>query len=111
MSKVTIIARNLRQRHTEAERLLWSRLRGRRLVGLKFRRQHPIAGFVADFACVDHGLVVEVDGGQHDPDVDATRTLALATAGFRVLRVWNNDVLDNLDGVMRTIAAACGSEV
>jgi very-short-patch-repair endonuclease len=101
-------ARNLRRNQTEAERLLWSRLRNRRLAGYKFRRQHPVAGFVADFACPDAGLVVEVDGGQHltEAEADAARSQSLAEAGFRVIRFWNNQVLTETEAVLAEILRA-----
>ncbi|NHK97100.1 endonuclease domain-containing protein [Rubrivivax benzoatilyticus] len=100
-------ARALRQNSTEAERLMWSRLRDRRLAGHKFRRQHPQGPFFADFACLDAMLVVEVDGGQHyEPDAvaaDARRTAALQRAGFEVLRFDNRQVLAETDAVLAVI--------
>ena len=106
-STPTARARGLRQRQTDAERLLWSRLRGRALEGFKVRRQHPVGPFVADFACLEARLVIEVDGGQHAERAtsDAQRTAYLQAEGFRVLRFWNADVLGNLDGVLEVIAA------
>jgi crossover junction endodeoxyribonuclease RuvC len=73
---------------------------------VKFRRQEPILGFTADFVCHENRLIVELDGGQHAPEADARRTTLLNQAGFRVLRFWNNDVVDNLDGVVEQIRAA-----
>jgi very-short-patch-repair endonuclease len=99
-------ARILRLAMTEAEDRLWPRLRDRALAGWKFRRQVPVAGYVADFACWDAQLVVELDGGQHTTEADAARTAAITAAGWRVLRFWNNDVLANTDGVLETILAA-----
>jgi crossover junction endodeoxyribonuclease RuvC len=101
----TARARRLRKNSTDAETLLWLRLRDRRLDELKFRRQEPILGFTADFVCHERKLVIEIDGGQHDKqrDQDARRTRLLEQAGFRVLRFWNNDVLENIDGVLETI--------
>jgi very-short-patch-repair endonuclease len=101
-------ARSLRQNPTEAERRLWSRLRNRQVAGCKFRRQHPTAGFFVDFACLERGLVVEVDGGQHldDARADALRTERIESAGFRVLRFWNNQVLGELDSVIGEIERA-----
>lgn len=100
-------ARELRQSQTDAEALLWSRLRDRRLLGLKFRRQRPILGYFADFACLEIGLVIELDGGQHASDEaaasDSGRTAALSSAGFQVLRFWNHDVLRNTEAVMQQI--------
>ena len=104
-------ARRLRRALTDAERLLWSRLRGRALRGWKLRRQHPVGAYVADFACLEARLVVELDGGQHGSEVayDEARTRKLAKAGFRVPRFWNNDVLANIEGVLQTIAGALPS--
>ena len=89
------IARNLRGKQTDAERLLWRHIRGRQLDGHKFRRQHPVSGFVADFACPEAGLVIELDGGQHAANgrMDRQREQALECEGYRVLRFWNNQVL------------------
>jgi very-short-patch-repair endonuclease len=93
---------------TDAERRLWSRLRRRQIHGRRFRRQHPIGPFIADFACPEEKLVVELDGGQHveRKDHDAARTRWLADRGYRVLRFWNNDVLTQTDAVVQVIAAA-----
>jgi primosomal protein N' (replication factor Y) len=75
------------------------------LAGYKFRRQHPIGPFVVDFACLGHQLVIEADGGQHaESGADAARTRWLEAQGWRVLRFWNGDILDNLDGVLETIS-------
>ena len=95
--------RGLRRKSTEAERRLWSRLRSRQLDGLKFRRQFPISPYVVDFVCWDSKLVVEVDGGQHGGTDDAVRDRWLRAQGFEVLRIWNNDVMENLDGVLETV--------
>ena len=98
-------AQHLRKSMTDAERKLWRRLRGRQL-GVKFRRQHPFESYILDFVCLEHRLVIEVDGSQHaDAAVqDATRTAALEEAGFRVLRFWNNEVLAQTDAVVAVIA-------
>ena len=105
---MTTLPRRLRKSMTDAERRLWRALRNRQLAGHKFRRQHPIPPYVADFACVERGLIVEVDGGQHSEraEADAVRTRALQARGFRVIRVWNNDVMANLQGVLSAILAA-----
>jgi very-short-patch-repair endonuclease len=78
----------------------------RNLDGVKFRRQFPIGPFVADFACLEHRLVIEVDGGQHASrtQADEFRTARLEEEGWRVLRFWNNEVLENTEGVMERIA-------
>ena len=99
-------ARELRRDSTPAERLLWSHLSNRQLGGLKFRRQTTVGPYVVDFLCVDAGLVVEADGGQHDTAIDASRTAFLTARGLRVLRFWNNDIIDNVEGVLETILAA-----
>lgn len=105
---MTTLPRRLRKSMTDAERRLWRALRNRQLAGHKFRRQHPIPPYVADFACVERGLIVEVDGGQHSErtEADAARTRALQAQGFRVLRVWNNEVMANLEGVLAVILRA-----
>ena len=101
-------AKRLRTNSTDAERKLWSRLRDRRLLDFKFVRQQPVGPYVADFACREADLIVELDGGQHAEDQnvrrDAERTAVLAEHGYRVLRFWNNDVLTNIDGVQQVIA-------
>jgi very-short-patch-repair endonuclease len=99
------IARRLRRDQTDAERVLWFRLRDRRLDGWKFKRQVPIDRFVVDFCCADAKLIVEIDGGQHDQDGerDADRTKVLEAMGYLVLRYWNNDVMRNINGVLEDI--------
>jgi len=106
-------ARRLRANQTDVEKRLWSRLRNRGLLGLKFRRQLPLGDFVADFVCADHALVVEVDGGQHASTevTDNGRTAWLEARGWRVIRFWNNEVNENLEGVLQAIASACGIDV
>ena len=100
-------ARDLRRSMTDAERRLWSVLRDRRLHGHKFRRQHPLGPFVLDFACIEHRVAVEADGGQHaDNAADQRRTAWLEGEGWRVLRFWNNDILGNPAGVAETILRA-----
>ncbi|BCM16357.1 hypothetical protein MJ8_01150 [Mesorhizobium sp. J8] len=91
---------------TEAENKLWHELRDRRLDRIKFRRQVPIGKYVADFACLEARLIVELDGSQHaDSDSDRISSAELRASGFRVLRFWNDDVLKDLDGVCDTIIA------
>ena len=104
----TGIARRLRRDQTDAERVLWFRLRDRRLAGWKFRRQAPIDRYVVDFVCADARLIVELDGGQHTEraEQDAARTAILQSMGYLVLRFWDNDVLANTDGVVETILNA-----
>jgi very-short-patch-repair endonuclease len=102
----TGLARKLRRQETDAERKLWCRIRDRQFLGLKFRRQVPVCGYVGDFLCHEAKLIVELDGGQHSErgEEDARRTKTLNEAGFLVLRFWNNDVLANMDGVLTAIA-------
>jgi adenine-specific DNA-methyltransferase len=100
----------LRRNATDAEQALWWELRARRLGGHKFRRQWTIGPYIADFCCLEAGLIVEVDGGQHTLERDRGRTRYLAAEGFRLLRFWNNDVLGNLDGVLLVILEALGGE-
>ncbi|MEI8326145.1 MAG: endonuclease domain-containing protein [Betaproteobacteria bacterium] len=99
--------RELRKQQTDAENLLWSRLRNRQILGLKFRRQHPIGNYFADFACVEIGLVVELDGGQHTEslalDHDKKRNSEMAAEGFQTIRFWDNDVLIHTDAVLEQI--------
>lgn len=102
-------ARHLRVHGTDAERKLWPELRDRRLAGAKFRRQHPLGPYVADFFCIEARLVIEVDGGQHAESAhDAVRDRWMEDRGWRVLRFWNPDVLTNMDGVKHAILAALG---
>ena len=98
-------ARELRRNETEVERRLWYAIRDRGIAGAKFRRQVSVGPYVADFACITHKLVIELDGGQHaeNTQADAARTRILGARGFRVLRFWNNDVIENLDGIIETI--------
>jgi len=103
IGKTNPFARRLRIDSTEAERLLWQRLRNRQLGGNKFRRQVTIGPFIVDFACIDACLIVEIDGGQHSEERDAARTAFLQSKGYRVIRFWNNEVLENIDGVLQSI--------
>lgn len=100
-------ARTLRRASTDAEKRLWRYLRDRQVAGFKFRRQVPIGPYVVDFVCLEARLIVEVDGGQHAvPGIDAVRTAYLKSEAFRVIRFWNNDVLANVEGVIRSIEQA-----
>ena len=101
--RLTKTARSLRVRSTDAEQRLWRHLRSRQLEGAKFVRQFPIGPHIADFACRAARLVIELDGGQHSPEIDAPRTGSIEALGYRVLRFWNNDVLENTDGVLEVI--------
>jgi very-short-patch-repair endonuclease len=101
------LQRDLRSHMTDAENRLWQRLRSRQIAGFKFRRQHPFLNFVLDFVCLEMRLVVEVDGGHHqDSQQDRVRDQRLHEAGFRVLRFWNNQVLQETDAVVDAIGTA-----
>ena len=100
--------RKLRTSSSDAETRLWSCLRNRQLLGFKFRRQHPVDKFIVDFYCHDVKLAIEIDGGQHAEGAqslyDKRRTAQLESKGIKVLRFWNNEVLQNLEGVLEMIA-------
>jgi very-short-patch-repair endonuclease len=104
------IARRLRKTLTPHEVKVWNYLRSWRKRGFHFRRQAPLKGFIVDFVCLKYGLVIEIDGGQHNleahADKDEERDQKLVNTGFQVLRFWNSDVDANLAGVLETIDAA-----
>jgi very-short-patch-repair endonuclease len=108
-SNLTKVAKKLRQRATQAEFVLWSRLRARQIEGAKFRRQQPIGEFIVDFVCFEKKLVIELDGGQHKQarEKDHQRDRKLTEDGYTVLRFWNNEVLGNLEGVLEVIRRKC----
>ncbi len=100
MSRLTQIARSLRSNQTDAEKLLWGKLRNRQFMNLKFRRQVTIENYVADFVCFERGLIIELDGGQHNENAkDRDRSDVLESKGFIVKRYWNNEVMNNMEGV------------
>ncbi|PHS37190.1 MAG: hypothetical protein COA91_10785 [Robiginitomaculum sp.] len=103
----TKLARKLRQTQSNAEAIFWREVRGRIVGGFKFRRQVPIDKFIADFVCESAKLIIELDGHQHadTKDADLARTETLETKGYRVIRFWNHDVYNNLDGVMIEVLA------
>ena len=103
-------ARDLRRNSTDVEKKLWRALR-EQLPDVKWRRQMPVGPYFVDLACFAERLIIELDGGQHGEvgEYDAARTRFLDSQGCRVLRFWNNDVADNCDGVMATIAVAVAS--
>ena len=104
--KIIRIARKLRVNQTDAETVLWNRIRNRQIDGHKFVRQQPMSGYIRDFVCRERFLIVEVDGGQHNESAaDVVRDRRLNEEGYTVLRFWNNDVLGNLEGVLTTIQA------
>ena len=105
--ELLVFARQLRKSQTDAEKLLWYILRGRRFCGFKFRRQYPICRYILDFYCHDVGLAVELDGGGHNDEeqrlYDEERTKVIEAVSIRVLRFWNNDVLNSLEDVLENI--------
>ena len=108
--KPITFARQLRRQQTDAENMLWSRLRAHRLFGLKFRRQQPMGSYVVDFFCPEKMLIVELDGGQHQDRAgyDQARDDWLKSEGYTVLRYWNNELMCNLDGVLEDICRCAG---
>ena len=102
--KRTERARSLRRALTPAELMLWTRIRARQLGGFKFARQEPVDRYYADFVCRERRLIVELDGGQHaGSPKDRQRNHALCALGYRMIRIWNNDVIENLDGVLQRL--------
>jgi very-short-patch-repair endonuclease len=101
--------RELRQGGTDAEHKLWQRLRAGQLKGLKFRRQHPVPPYIVDFYCNAMKLVVELDGSQHNDEVDRIHTRFLKSQGQKVLRYWDNEVLQQMDVVLEAILSAAGN--
>lgn len=101
-------SRGLRRAATETEKILWRELRNRGLEGFKFRRQAWVGPFIADFLCLEAKLVIEADGSQHgeNEDYDVRRDAYLGREGYRVIRVWNNEVAENLAGVLEAIRFA-----
>jgi very-short-patch-repair endonuclease len=102
-------ARELRNNCTDTERLLWRYLKNSQLEGVKFRRQQPIEKYIVDFVSFEKRIVIELDGGQHAENLeyDEQRTACLRANGFIVLRFWNNDVIQNTEGVLEVIRLQC----
>jgi very-short-patch-repair endonuclease len=100
--------KSLRKSQTDAESRLWYHLRNRNFQNYKFRRQHILRGYIVDFVCLEKNLVIELDGGQHAErnEYDSARTIKLEADGFQVLRFWNNEIFNNMDGVLETIYKA-----
>jgi very-short-patch-repair endonuclease len=98
-------AKALRTNQTEAEQRLWYHLRAHRFMELKFKRQKPMGRYIVDFVCEEHRLIIEIDGGQHAEQAtyDQQRDAWLCSQGYTVLRFWNNDVMQNLEGVLEQI--------
>ena len=103
MNKLTILAKQLRQNQTPQEQKLWNIIRNHKFNNLKFKRQQPIGKYIVDFLCKDIKLIIEIDGGQHNtPEnilTDAQRTQFLQSKGYKVIRFWNNEIDNNLEGV------------
>ena len=100
-------AKKLRKNATETETLFWFEVKDRRLGGYKFRRQCPIGRYIVDFLCLEKKLIVEIDGGQHNErEKDKIRDEYLSGLGFKVLRFWNNELLENMEGVLSTLTLA-----
>lgn len=101
-------AKSLRIHQTDAEQKLWQHLRAHRFLGLKFKRQKPIGRYIVDFVCMEKSLVIELDGGQHmdQSAQDQIRDAWLAQEGYTVLRFWNNQIMQEMDGVLEVIRQA-----
>jgi len=106
-------ARGLRKTQTKAESLIWQKLRAKRFEGIKFKRQQPIGEYIVDFISFEKMLVIEIDGGQHNEDKwilhDTERKLYLEGLGYTVLRFWNNEVIDNIEGVFEKLKTSIPS--
>ncbi len=104
----TARSRELRANMTDAERRLWSCLSARKVAGTRFNTQFPIGEYVCDFVSRSARLVIEVDGGQHAVNLgaDAARTRFIEAQGYQIIRLWNNDVLSNTEGVVAEIERA-----
>ena len=109
--EIVLRSRELRSHLTGPEQLLWSRLRGDKLLGLRFRRQHRIGSYIADFYCPAAKLVIEIDGDSHDEreEYDRKRTWWMSEQGLRVIRFTNGDVNKHVDAVLRAIADCCSN--
>ena len=104
MKNKTILARNLRKNSTIQERRLWNLLKNRQFHNLKFKRQQLIGDYIVDFICKEVKIIIEIDGGQHNEpeniEYDKTRTEYLNTLGYKVIRFWNNEIYENIEGVV-----------
>ena len=105
---IVATARKLRRSSTDVERKLWHRIRDKQIEGFRFRRQRPIEKYIVDFICLDASLIVELDGGQHAESVvyDEKRSAFLESLGYRVLRFWNSEVIENIEGVLERLREA-----
>jgi very-short-patch-repair endonuclease len=106
-------AKSLRSNQTEAEARLWYHLRAHRFMGLKFKRQKPVGRYIADFVCWERRLIIELDGGQHAEQVtyDGQRDAWLRSQGYTVLRFWNHEVMQEMDGVLERMRCAVADEL
>ena len=104
MNNKNILARTLRRNSTIQERRLWNLLKNRQFHNLKFKRQQPIGDYIVDFICKEAKIIIEIDGGQHNEpeniEYDKTRTEYLNTLGYKVIRFWNNEIYENIEGVV-----------
>ena len=111
VDKLIPLAKNLRKRITDTERLLWQHLRAKRFSGLKFRRQEPIGTYIVDFVCFEKKVIVELDGGQHalraEMENDSRRDHWFESQGYTVLRFWDNEVLESVQEVLEVIWKHC----
>lgn len=107
MNDKNLLARKLRKNQTSQERIMWNLLRNQQFQGLKFRRQYPVGNYIVDFICKEIKLIIEIDGGQHNSEdgieYDIKRTEYLETKGYKVIRFWNNEIDNNLEGVYQIL--------
>ena len=107
MDKRNILARKLRKQQTPEETKMWNLLRNHQYKNLAFKRQHPIGNYIVDFICLEKKLIIEIDGGQHNEinnvEYDKQRTIFLERKGYKVIRFWNNDINENIEGVFLDI--------
>lgn len=103
--ELTAYSRTNRKNQTDVERILWRHLRNKQIDGFKFRRQYPVSSYILDFYCVEKQLAIELDGSQHigNKNYDTTRSQYLNKIGIRVLRFWDNEIIENIDGVLEVI--------
>ncbi len=107
MNKYNLLARNLRKTQTPQEQKLWNLLRNRQLLGYKFKRQYPVGNYIVDFVCREKKLVIELDGGQHNIagniDYDIKRSQYIRQRCFKIIRFWNKEIDENIEGVVDKI--------
>ena len=108
MKQNILVAKMLRKNMTNTERKLWKYLRGKRLNSIKFKRQEPIGKYIVDFISYKKKIIIELDGGQHAKnEKDIERDKFLKGQGYKIIRIWNNEVLNNIEGVIETIIEKC----